>query len=381
MISNFSFPNRMVFGPGALSQLPDLIAEQNANKVLLVTDAGLVKAGLADLVSNLLPGAICFDGVEANPTEACMEAATDVLRKNACDLVIGLGGGSAIDTAKAACFRLNHPGPLADFEIQVDGHLKMTNVVPPLIAIPTTAGTGSEVGRSAVITRKDEGRKAVIFGPKLLPIIALCDPELTTTLPSHITAATGMDALTHNIEAYLSTSFHPICDAIALGGIRLVANNLETAVKDGHNIEARGNMLLASSMGAIAFQKDLGVAHALAHPLSTLANVPHGLANAIVLSHTMVFNKPVAALRLKDIGHALGCATDATSDETGADLAIDFVRDLLARVNLPDHLSAVGITESMIPDLSQQAIADANHRTNPRPCTESDMANLYQAAL
>lgn len=381
MISNFSFPNRIIFGPGALSQLPDLIAEQKAQKVLLVTDVGLVKAGLADRVLNLLPGAICFDGVEANPTEACMEAATDVLRKNACDLVIGLGGGSAIDTAKAACFRLNHPGPLADFEIQVDGHLKMTNDIPPLIAIPTTAGTGSEVGRSAVITRKDEGRKAVIFGPKLLPVIALCDPELTITLPSHTTAATGMDALTHNIEAYLSTSFHPICDAIALGGIRLVANNLETAVKDGHNIEARGNMLLASSMGAIAFQKDLGVAHALAHPLSTLADVPHGLANAIILSHTMVFNKSVAASRLKNIGRALGCAVDNTSDEASADLAINFVRGLLGRVDLPDRLSAVGITESMISDLSKQAIADANHRTNPRPCTEADMADLYHVAL
>ena len=371
----------MIFGPKALSQLPDLIAEQSAKKILLVTDAGLVKAGLADRVLNLIPDAICFDGVEANPTEACMEAATEVLRQSACDLVIGLGGGSAIDTAKAACFRLNHPGPLADFEIQVDGHLKMTNTVPPLIAIPTTAGTGSEVGRSAVITRKDEGRKAIIFGPKLLPIIALCDPELTTTLPAHITAATGMDALTHNIEAYLSTTFHPICDAIALGGIRLVASNLETAVKDGHNINARGNMLLASSMGALAFQKDLGVAHALAHPLSTLADVPHGLANAIVLSHTMAFNKSAAASRLKDIGHALGCAVDGASDEAGADLAIYFVRDLLGQVDLPDRLSAVGITEAMIPDLSKQAIADASHSTNPRPCTEADLTDLYRAAL
>lgn len=384
MISNFSFPTRMVFGAGALAQLPTLIKEQGAKKVLLITDKGLVKAGLADRVLDTLNGhveTICFDGVEPNPTEACMEAATDALRSNQCDLVIGLGGGSAIDTAKAACFRLNHEGPLAPYEIQVDGHLNITNNVPPLIAIATTSGTGSEVGRSAVITNKEEGRKVIIYSPKLLPVIALCDPELTVGLPPHITAATGMDALTHNLEAYLSTSYHPICDAIALGGIRLVAENLERAVKHGNDIEARGNMMLASSMGAIAFQKDLGVAHALAHPLSTLADVPHGLANAIVLPHTMAFNKPQATKRLKDVAQALGCNTDGTSDEAGADLAIEFVHDLLEKVDIPNRLSAIGITQDLIPALAKQAIADANHRTNPRSCSEQDMVDLYNAAF
>lgn len=384
MISNFSFPTRMVFGPGSLAQLPTLIKEQNAKKVLLVTDSGLVKAGLADQVLNTLKGhieTICFDGVEPNPTEACMEAATEALRKNGCDLVIGLGGGSAIDTAKAACFRLNHTGVLAPYEIQVDGHLNITNDVPPLIAIPTTSGTGSEVGRSSVITNKEEGRKVIICSPKLLPIVALCDPELTVGLPPHITAATGMDALTHNLEAYLSTSYHPICDAIALGGIRLVSENLERAVKNGSDIEARGNMMLASSMGAIAFQKDLGVAHALAHPLSTLADVPHGLANAIVLPHTMTFNKTVSADRLKDVARALGCPTDNTTDDEGADMAIQHVHNMLEKVDIPNRLSTIGITEDLIPALAKQAIADANHRTNPRACTEQDMIDLYHAAF
>ncbi|MFT5365570.1 MAG: 4-hydroxybutyrate dehydrogenase [Candidatus Latescibacterota bacterium] len=384
MLSNFSFPTRIVFGPGALSQLPNLIKEHGAKKVLLITDPGLVQAGLADRVLNTLKGhveTICFDGVEPNPTEACMEAATQVLRTNLCDLVIGLGGGSAIDTAKAACFRLNHTGSLAPYEIQVDGHLKITNAVPPLIAIPTTSGTGSEVGRSAVITNKEEGRKVVIYSPKLLPIVALCDPELTIGLPPHITAATGMDALTHNLEAYLATTYHPICGAIALGGIRLVSENLERAVKKGSDIEARGNMMLASSMGAISFQKDLGVAHALAHPLSTLADVPHGLANAIVLPHTMAFNKSVAAAHLKDVAQALGCKTDGKTNDESADLAIAFVHDLLARVDIPNRLSLVGITQDLIPALAQQAIADANHRSNPRPCTEQDMVALYHAAF
>lgn len=384
MISNFSFPTRMVFGPGALARLPALVAERAASNVLLVTDPGLVAIGLADKVRHLLHKQVqchCFDGVEPNPTETCMEAATEALRTHACDLVIGLGGGSAIDAAKAACFRLNHEGPLTTYEIQQDGYLRITGNVPPLIAIPTTSGTGSEVGRSAVITLKKEGRKAVIFSPKLLPITALCDPELTVGLPPHLTAATGMDALTHNLEAYLSTSYHPICDAIALGGIRLVAQNLERAVKHGRDIDARANMMLASSMGAIAFQKDLGVAHALAHPLSTLANVPHGLANAIVLPHAMAFNKPAAAARLKDVAHALGCPVQNLSDEAGADQAIDFVRTLLERIDLPRGLSAVGISETLIPALARQAIADANHRTNPRPCAEQDMADLYRAAL
>lgn len=384
MISNFSFPTRMVFGPGALSQLPNLLKERSTQKVLLITDAGLVKAGLAERVLNTLKGHVeiaCFDGVEPNPTEACMEAATEALRTSACDLVIGLGGGSAIDTAKAACFRLNHPGTLAPYEIQVDGHLKIVHDVPPLIAIPTTSGTGSEVGRSAVITNKEEGRKVVIFSPKLLPIVALCDPELTVGLPPHITAATGMDALTHNLEAYISKTYHPICGAIALGGIRLVAQNLERAVKNGADIEARGNMMLASSMGAIAFQKDLGVAHALAHPLSTLADVPHGLANAIVLPHTMAFNKPASAAHLKDVAQALGCNTDNKSDEESADLAIAFVHNLLAQVDIPNRLSLVGIKQEQIPELAQQAIADANHRSNPRTCTEQDMVTLYQTAF
>ena len=216
----------------------------------------------------------------------------------------------------------------------------MTEPVPPIIAIPTTAGTGSEVGRSGVVTLRPSNRKAVLCGPKLLPQIALCDPELTHDLPSHITAATGMDALTHNIEAYLSTAFHPICDAIALGGVRRVAQNLRKAVHDGHDPAARSNMLLASSMGAIAFQKDLGAAHALAHPLSTIADVPHGLANAILLPHVLAFNKPAVASRLKDVAQAMGLATDGVSDDDAADLAIEAVQDLSANIGIPATLSA-----------------------------------------
>ncbi len=232
MIHTFSFPTRILFGAGALDKLPDLVREQNATTVCIVTDRGLVDAGIAPRAMDLLGSVVTvtlFADVSPNPDADCVEAATRSLRESGADLVVGLGGGSAMDTAKAAALRLNHHDDWTRYEIQIGGDRNMTETVPPIIAIPTTAGTGSEVGRSAVVTLQPDNRKAVICGPKLLPKTALCDPELTRNLPSHITAATGMDALTHNIEAYLSTAYHPICDAIALGGVRRVAQNLHEA--------------------------------------------------------------------------------------------------------------------------------------------------------
>jgi alcohol dehydrogenase class IV len=384
MISTFSYPNRIVFGPGAITRLPDLLAEFKAKRVLLVTDEGLVKAGLVALVQTQIDvnaQTVLFTEVEPNPTEACVNKAAEMLKSESCDLVIGLGGGSAMDAAKAAALRKNHHASFNDYEIQIGGDRNMTETVPPIIAIPTTAGTGSEAGRSSVVTLADGNRKAVICGPKLLPSVAVCDPELTVGLPPHITAATGMDALTHNIEAYLSTAYHPICDAVALGGIRLASGNLETAVKEGGNIEARSNMMLSSSMGAIAFQKDLGAAHSMAHPLSTIAGVPHGLANAILLAHVMNFNKSSAEERLGAVAQAMGCPVEGLSSGDRADAAIEAVRRLTERIDIPRTLSAVGVTELQIPELVGQAIADPNHLTNPRACSAKDFEDLYLQAL
>ncbi|MBS11609.1 MAG: alcohol dehydrogenase [Gemmatimonadetes bacterium] len=384
MITTFRYPNRIVFGPGAITQLPDLLTEHNAERVLLVTDQGLVDAGLADRIqaeTNKVATTTLFPEVEPNPTESCVDRAAQLLRDESCDLVIGLGGGSAMDAAKAAALREKHHAAFTVYEIQIGGDANMTETVCPIIAIPTTAGTGSEVGRSAVVTLAEWNRKAVICGPKLLPSVAVCDPELTLGLPPRITAATGMDALTHNIEAYCSTFYHPICDAVALGGIRLAAENLETAVKEGQDIEARSNMMLSSSMGAIAFQKDLGAAHSMAHPLSTVAGVPHGLANAIVLAHILEYNKPVAAERLGAIAQAMGCDVGGRSEEDRADAAIEAVKSLTERIDIPKSLSAVGVTEDQIPEMVQQAVADPNHVTNPRPCTAEDFTNLYHQAL
>jgi alcohol dehydrogenase class IV len=384
MIYRFSYPNRIVFGPGAITQLPDLLTEFGSKRVLLVTDEGLVQAGLADRVRSQIEvnaEAILFTEVEPNPTERCVDRAAELLKGESCDLVIGLGGGSAMDAAKAAALRKNHHASFNDYEIQIGGDRNMTETVPPIIAIPTTAGTGSEVGRSSVVTLAEGNRKAIICGPKLLPSVGVCDPDLTIGLPPHITAATGMDALTHNIEAYLSTAYHPICDAVALGGVQLASENLETAVKDGVNIEARSNMMLSSSMGAIAFQKDLGAAHSLAHPLSTIAGVPHGLANAIILSHVMAFNKAAAAERLGDIARAMGCPVDGASSDERADTAIGAVQALTERIDIPRTLSAVGVTESQIPEMVEQAVSDPNHLTNPRSCSSEDFDRLYRQAL
>lgn len=384
MISDFSFPNRTIFGPGAISQLPDLLEKFGAIRVLFIVDPGLFEISLFNHILELLNSRteiILFNEVKSNPTESCIEAATNLFRSETCDFVVALGGGSTIDTAKATCLRLNHRLPFHEYEIQADGNKKIIHHVPKLIAIPTTAGTGSEVGRSAVVTLHSSNRKAIFFSSKLLPAVAICDPELTLDLPPQITAETGMDALSHNIEAYLSTTFHPTCDAIALGGIRLIAQNLKKAVKNGHELQARSNMMMAASMGAIAFQKDLGATHALAHPLSTLASLTHGLANAILLPHVMAFNKPVVKSRLKDVANAFGCNTFNASETEAAGLAIHAVQDLLSSIDIPNRLSETGVTELLISDLVAQAIKDPAHKTNPRPCTETDMIALYQAAL
>ncbi|MFA6032956.1 MAG: iron-containing alcohol dehydrogenase, partial [Myxococcota bacterium] len=228
-----------------------------------------------------------FSGVSPNPTDAQADAGAAAYRAHGADSIVAIGGGSALDAGKAVQVRINHHEPMEVYDDNIGGDAKITGAIPPLIAIPTTAGTGSEVGRSAVITVAAAGRKVVVFHPKLLPVVALCDPELTYGLPPRITAETGMDALSHCIEAYMSKGYHPMADAIALKGIRMVADNLPTAVADGKNVIARQEMMAAAMMGATAFQKGLGVIHSLAHPLSSVAGVSHGLANAIMMPHSL----------------------------------------------------------------------------------------------
>ncbi len=383
--SIFSFPNKILFGVGTINTLAEQLSVFSPKKILLVTDSGICQVGLASEVTKRLEAAriayAIYDGVHGNPVEADVSNGVDVLQKEGCDFVIGLGGGSPLDVAKLVCLKATHPLPLSEYEVLNGGLAKISSDLPSMLAIPTAAGTGSEVGRGAVVTIKSLARKALVFSPHLLPKTAIVDPELTIGLPKALTAATGMDALTHNLESYLSTVYHPICDGIALAGVKLVAQHLRRAVDNGSDLEARGAMMMAAMMGAIAFQKELGVTHSLAHPLSTVANLHHGLANAILLPYTMAFNRNAATDQLRDIAAAFGVNIYALSPKEGAQAAIDQVAQLCKDIDIPSRLREANVTAEMIPDLARQAVADQCHLTNPRPCTEEDMIDLYREAL
>ncbi len=383
--SIFSFPNKIIFGVGTINTLAEQLSAFSPDRVLLVTDKGIREVGLADKVTQRLEAAridyAIFDGVHGNPVEADVFEGAEVFQREGCDFVVGMGGGSPLDVAKLICLKATHPLALEEYEVLNGGLDRISSDLPSMLAIPTAAGTGSEVGRGAVVTIKSLDRKALVFSPYLLPKVAIVDPELTVGLPKTLTAATGMDALTHNLESYLSTVYHPICDAIALAGVKLVAQNLRRAVENGGDLEARGAMMMAAMMGAIAFQKELGVTHSLAHPLSTVADLHHGLANAILLPYTMAFNREAAADQLKDIAAAFGVNIHGLSPEDGAQAGIDQVAQLCRDIGIPSRLREVNVAAEMIPRLARQAMADGCHLTNPRPCSETDMIHLYQQAL
>lgn len=385
MISTWSFPNRIIFGCGAINQLSSAAQELAIRRPLVVTDPGVARCGLLARIADLLgKGRIeysVFDGVEGNPTEASVYPGLEVYRSHHCDSVIAVGGGSALDAAKAIRLKATHELPLEEYDDLKNGGDQITSDVPPMIAIPTTAGTGSEVGRSTVITLKATGRKTVIFSPYLIPSVAIADPELTFDLPPHLTAATGMDAMTHNLEAYLALGFHPMCDAIAIKGVETAGRNLPIAVSDGRNSEARTGMMAAAIMGAVAFQKGLGTVHSLAHPLSTVAGMHHGLTNAVLLPHVMRFNLPVSRDRLAELAQALGVDTHDMSADDAALAAIAAIEKLNGEIGIPRRLRDAGVREEMIPVMVPLAMADGCRLCNPRPTSAEDMETLYRAAF
>ncbi len=384
-IAVFAFPTRIVFGAGALGELGNEAERLKIRRPLLVTDRGVEQSGLADRVldatkrNQVTPTA--FNRIDPNPVEQNVLEGLEVFRRENCDSLIALGGGSALDAAKAIRLAATHPLPLVQYDDQANGAERITPNLPPMVAIPTTAGTGSEVGRSAVITLKATERKTVIFSPYLIPSVAVADPELTLGLPPKLTAGTGLDALTHNVEAYLAKGYHPMCDAIALAGTRLAVRHLPTAFRNGSNLEARSHMMMAAMMGAVAFQKGLGAVHSLAHPLSTIAGLHHGTTNGILLPHVLEFNRLTSEDRLRDLATAMGVNVGGLSTPQAASAAIERVCRLLQEVEIPDRLSAFGITRDMVPSLARKAMEDACHLLNPRPCTEADMAALYEKAL
>jgi 4-hydroxybutyrate dehydrogenase len=382
-ISTFSFPTRIIFGAGSIRELGSEISKHGMRKPLLVTDRGVARAGLVDSITQAAPGVqfALFDSVDPNPTEENVHQGIERYRQEGCDGIVALGGGSPLDAAKVIRLGVTHPLPLEQYDDQLNGGDKISSNLPPMIAIATTSGTGSEVGRSAVIMLKSTDRKTVIFSPYLIANVAIDDPELTVGMPPAITAGTGLDALTHNVEAYLAKGYHPMCDAIALYGTKLAATNLAAAVRNGKDITARTNMMMASVMGAVAFQKGLGVVHSLAHPLSSIAGLHHGTTNGVLLPYVLEFNRSVVEDRLRDLAVAMDLDIHSLSVHDAASAAIERVRQLLKEVGVPDRLSALGIRRDMIPALSAKAMEDACHTLNPRPCTESDMASLYEIAL
>lgn len=370
MISGFSFPTKIRFGAGALGELPGHLAALGCRRPLIVTDPGLLPTNAFKALNAVSGGAWpVFSGVKPNPLAEDVEAGAAAYRTEQCDSVIAFGGGSALDVGKAVRLCLKRPDqPLLPFDFYADW-----SGLAPCVTIPTTAGTGSEAGRSSVVIK--DGRKQVVFHPSLLADVVILDPELTVDLPPKLTAATGADALIHCIESFTSPNFHPMCDGIALEGVRLIGQSLARAVANGRDIDARGKMLVAAMMGAVAFQKDLGAIHSLAHPLSTFCGLHHGTANALCAPFVMRFN----AERLPGLYRRVGIALDLPDPSDAA--TIQYVADLFTQIGLAPGLRAYGVKESQIDAMSEQAFADGCHPTNPVPVTREDLRHLYELAL
>lgn len=377
-IYGFNFPTPIRFGAGAVKELPAYLKTHELHRPLLVTDPVVAelpffKDILKDLVQNGMDVEVYKD-MHKNPVKSDVIHGGEIYHATKRDSIIGLGGGVALDVARAIALRVNHNRDLFDYDDLIGGDIYVTNEVPHFVAIPTTAGTGSEVGRSAIISEDESKKKRILFSPKLMARIVFADPLLTMELPPFITAATGMDALTHNMEAYLAKGYHPMCDGIALEGISLIAISLEKATHQP-DVESRSRMLLASLMGAVAFQKGLGVVHSLAHPLSSLLDTHHGLANAINLPYGMQFNYDGFEERFDRLGQALNLGYKEGHN------VVDHLFALNARLNLPTTLSAIGVKPEHVDSLAELAEADFCHPSNPKPVSRQDFKAMYLKAL
>jgi 4-hydroxybutyrate dehydrogenase len=371
------FLNRIQFGFGALSELGAELSLAGIRRPLVVTDAGLRAAGLVDtLLATLPPGmpAGVFDATPPNPDEAAVHDAAALYRASGADGVLGFGGGSPLDLAKAVALAATHDAPsLAPFAVVEGGLARITAAAAPVVAVATTAGTGSEVSRGALIIMAD-GRKLSIGSPHLVPRAAICDPALTLGLPPGLTAATGMDAMAHCIETLCSPRDNPIADAIALDGLRRAWGHLPRAVQDGADRDARQAMMLASIEGALAFPNGLGAVHALSHALGALPSRPHhGTLNALLLPGVLRFNAPAIGAVLARIADALGLPASAEAVAAA-------IEALNRRIGLPENLAAMGVAEAALPGVAAAALRDHHHLTNPRPASAEDYLALLRAA-
>jgi alcohol dehydrogenase class IV len=378
-IARFSFPTDVRFGVGARHLVGDELRQAGVTRPLVVTDKGVSGLAFVGELLETMRGAgldpTLFDGVWGNPVASQVSAGVDAFVGHDADGVVGLGGGAALDVAKAVALMATHPGHVFDYEDDKPGSRPVTAAVPYFVALPTTAGTGSEVGRSAVIADDETHVKRIIFSPHLLAKVVFADPEVTVGLPAAITAATGVDALTHNVEAYLAKDYHPICDGIALEGIRLCSTHLAQAVAEPTDLDARAGMLMASMMGAIAFQKGLGLVHSTAHALGTLADLHHGLANALMIDHALAFNVETVPDRF-----AIMAEVVELDDRTPAGF-LRWLADLKREIGVPAGLREAEVDPTQCDRLAQLAFEDACHVNNPRPVTERDFHALFTEAF
>ena len=374
-----TYLTRIQFDFGALKLLDAELQLLGIRRPLIVTDKGVVSAGLWARVKDQLPGNMpltLYDGTPENPTEAAMRDALRIYKEEGCDGIIAIGGGSPMDLAKAVALMATHPGTsLQPYSFVEGGAGKITAAVAPIVAIPTTSGTGSEVSRGGVIIM-DSGRKLAIGSPHLIPKLALIDPELTLSLPPHLTAGTGMDAFTHNIECFLANVFNPPADSIALDGLEKAWNNVERATRDGQDREARYNMAMAAMEGAMVFQKGLGAVHALSHPTGGLKGyrTHHGTLNAIYLPAVLRFNEPAVGDKFRKVGQVMGLKE---SEQNAAGVA-EAVAALNERLGIPKGLSKVGLKDDTIEQIADGALGDHCHLSTPRQPTRAQYIELIQ---
>lgn len=375
-IQNFSFPTAIKFGPGARKLVAEHLSALGLHRPLIVTDRALAALPvLAEFRSHLdgLDVAV-FGGVHGNPTCSQVMEGAAAFSAHGADCVIGFGGGAALDVAKVVGVAATHPGDILEYVWDHPRVRPINQPLPYFVALPTTSGTGSEVGRSSVISENDTHLKRVVFSPAILARTVFADPELTLALPPAMTAATGMDALTHNIESYLSPAYHPMCDAIALEGTRIAAAALPVAVETPGDLRARGDMMMASLMGAVAFQKDLGAVHSCAHALGAVCDMHHGLANALMIDTVLAWNFEAAPDKFAELAHV--CKVVG-----GAGAFVPWLLALRTRIGIGGGLARYGVTRAHLPRLVEIATADICHQTNPRPCTAADFERLFAAAL
>ena len=379
LVGNWSYPTAIKFGPGRIAELAQACAQAGIRKPLLVTDRGLaalpVTQSTLDVMEAAGLGRAIFAEVDPNPTEINLQAGVQAYRQGGHDGVIAFGGGSGLDLGKMVAFMAGQTRPLWDFEDIGDWWTRAdSDAIAPIVAVPTTAGTGSEVGRASVITNSQSHEKKIIFHPKVLPSAVICDPELTVGMPRAITAGTGLDAFAHCVEAFSSPHYHPMSQGIALEGMRLVIENLPRAYHDGGDIDARAQMMSAAMMGAVAFQKGLGAIHALSHPIGAIHHTHHGTTNAVCMPAVLALNAPVIRDRFDRAAPYLGI-------EGGFDGFCDFVDGFNDSLGIPKRMSALGVTDPDMDKLIEGALKDPSCGGNPVELTAANTRNLLEAVL